>query len=260
MRVWAMKLLDSMMEQGDYLFQWRSYLPLAILPVAALEFGNGRWFLAAFGTTIEDRWDVFCLFVSLAGLCLRVLTIGFVPSSTSGRSTRQHRAVELNTTGMYSVVRHPLYVGNFIVFLGFVLTLKSVVFVLFATIAYIVYYERIMLVEEAFLQSTYGDEFRAWAAQTPTIIPRFRSWLRPKLSFSWRTALQREYHSVLLIGTVFFLSKLSEGLVLRQQSLQSWLETERAYVILLALCAIFYAGASYVRKRTNWLAVAGRGP
>jgi len=255
-----MKLIDSMMEQGNYLFQWRSYLPLAILPIAALEFGNCRWFSATFGTAIEDRWDLFCLCASVAGLCLRVLTIGFVPSSTSGRSTRRQRAVELNTTGMYSIVRHPLYVANFIVFLGFVLTLKSVVFVLFATSAYIVYYERIMLAEEGFLESAYGDEFRSWAAHTPTIIPRLHSWVRPKLTFSWRTALQREYHGVLLIGTVFFLSKLSEGLVLRQQSLQSWVEVERGYVILIALCATFYIGASYVRKRTNWLAVAGRGP
>ena len=255
-----MKLIDSMMDQGSHLFQWRSYLPLVILPIAALEFGSSRWFSAAFGVATEDRWDLFCLFVSLAGLCLRVLTIGFVPSSTSGRSTRRQRAVELNTTGMYSIIRHPLYVANFIVFLGFVLTLKSVVFVLFAATAYIVYYERIILAEEGFLESTYGDEFRAWAARTPTIIPRVRLWVRPKLTFSWRAALQREYHGVLLIGTVFFLSKLSEGLVLRQQSLQSWLEVERVYVVLIALCATFYVGASYVRKRTNWLAVAGRGP
>ena len=72
--------------------------------------------------------------------------------------------------------------------------------------------------------------------------------------------MQREYHGVLLVGVVFFLSKLSEGLIVRQQTVQNWFASEIAYVIMLLLCSIFYSVASYIRKRTNWLAVVGRGP
>jgi hypothetical protein len=161
---------------------------------------------------------------------------------------------------MYSLVRHPLYVANFVVFLGFVLVVKSVAFVFLATIAFVVYYERIVLAEEQFLETNYGEEFSDWAARTPAVIPRFRAWAAPNLPFSWRAALQREYHGILLVGIVFFFCKLSEGLVLRQQAIQSWFASERAYVIMLLLCSLFYFIARYVRKRTNWLAVAGRGP
>ena len=255
-----MKMMDSLITQGRYLFQWRSYAPLVVLPVAAMEFGNSSWVSTRFGLAVDDSWDLFCLCCSVTGVGLRILTVGFVPSSTSGRSTTRLRAAQLNTTGMYSLLRHPLYAANFVVFLGFVLVVKSIVFVLLATMAFVVYYERIILVEEQFLEMSYGGEFRDWAARTPAVIPRFNSWASPSLPFSWRAAMQREYHGVLLVGVVFFLSKLSEGLIVRQQTVQNWFASEIAYVIMLLLCSIFYSVASYIRKRTNWLAVVGRGP
>ena len=33
--------------------------------------------------------------------------------NTSGRNTHDQVADSLNTSGIYSIVRHPLYVGNF---------------------------------------------------------------------------------------------------------------------------------------------------
>ncbi|MGC9453013.1 MAG: methyltransferase family protein, partial [Oceanipulchritudo sp.] len=40
---------------------------------------------------------------------------------TSGRNTKQQVAYSLNTTGFYSVVRNPLYLGNFFMYLGIAL-------------------------------------------------------------------------------------------------------------------------------------------
>lgn len=254
-----MKLADELKREGGWLFRWRSYLPLAILPIAVPAFAGSAWFAAAFGSAAEDRWDWACLILSLAGLAMRVLTIGYVPSMTSGRSIRHH-AASLNTTGMYSIVRHPLYVANFLVFIGFTLTLKSGLFTLFAALAYVLYYERIVVAEEDFLESLYGDEFRRWAAKTPTAIPRLTLWIANELSFSWRTALLREYHGVMLIGAVFFISKLLQGLLIRQQSLREWIGVEHLYVAMLAGCLAFYVIALFVRKRTTWLIVDGRGP
>ena len=255
-----MKVMDSLIAQGRYLFQWRSYAPLVLLPVAAMEFAYSGWVSTRFGVAVEDDWDLFCLCISASGIGLRILTVGFVPSSTSGRSTTRLRAAQLNTTGMYSLVRHPLYAANFVVFVGFAFVIKSAVFILLATAAFVIYYERIILVEEQFLETSYGDEFREWAARTPAVIPQIRPWAAPSLPFSWRAALQREYHGVLLIGIVFFTIKLSEGLIMRQQTFQNWFANEKFYVIMLLLCSTFYLAASYIRKRTSWLAVAGRGP
>jgi protein-S-isoprenylcysteine O-methyltransferase Ste14 len=255
-----MKLSDNLIRQGQWLFRWRSYLPLAILPVGALAFRDYHWFSAAVGDTAEDWWDLICMAIALAGFGLRVLTVGFVPEGTSGRTTRRQHADVLNTTGMYSIVRHPIYLANFLIFLGFVLTFKSVLYTLFVGIACFAYYERIILAEEDFLESIHGERFRQWAVDTPTLLPAPRLWISPALAFSWRTALMREYHGLMLIAALFFASKLFEGLAIRGLSFRPWLGAEPYYVAMLATCTTFYLVVRFIRKRTDWLEVAGRGP
>ncbi|MBW6498500.1 MAG: DUF1295 domain-containing protein [Bacteroidales bacterium] len=68
---------------------------------------------------------VICLFFCLLGFGIRIYIVGHTPKNTSGRNTSGQLADELNTTGVYSVVRHPLYLGNFFMWLGMaVITLK----------------------------------------------------------------------------------------------------------------------------------------
>ncbi len=255
-----MRLSDDLTRQGAWLFRWRSYLPLAILPFAAAAFAESGWFVTRFGDTAEARWDFCCLIIALAGLAVRVKTVGFVPSGTSGRATRQQNAEALNTTGMYSIVRHPLYLANFLVLLGFTLVLKSALLTLFTAAACAVYYERIILAEENFLESVHGEQFRRWAAVTPTILPKLRLWISPALPFSWRTVLLREYHGLTLIVMTFFTLKLLNGLLLKHLSLSQWTTAQPFYVAMFAVGAVFYLVVRLVRKQTLWLEVAGRGP
>ncbi|MEI3590430.1 MAG: hypothetical protein V8Q44_05920 [Alistipes ihumii] len=54
-----------------------------------------------------------CLLVSLFGLAIRIRTAGHTPDRTSGRNTAEGQvADEPNTTGIYSMMRNPLYVGD----------------------------------------------------------------------------------------------------------------------------------------------------
>ena len=105
--------------------------------------------------------------ISFAGLILRVLIVGRAPIGTSGRNTREQAANTLTTTGMYSIVRHPLYLANYIIIIGFVMEFHVWWLVLLITCIYALYYERIMLAEEAFLREQFGDAFETWAAATP---------------------------------------------------------------------------------------------
>lgn len=67
----------------------------------------------------ESTWAWSCIAVSLFGLLIRAVTIGFTPKGTSGRNTKEGQVAEvLNTKGIYSVVRHPLYLGNYFMWLG----------------------------------------------------------------------------------------------------------------------------------------------
>src|SRR5215210_5590303 len=102
-----MALDDEFRKQGEWLFRWRSFLPLLLMPLIGIA-------LLQLDTDNFDRWgsgwDYFFLGVSFLGLFVRALTIGFVPENTSGRNTREQIAEQINTTGTYSIVRHPLYV------------------------------------------------------------------------------------------------------------------------------------------------------
>lgn len=249
---------NELVRQGNWLFRWRSYLPLVIVPVAVVAFAQSDWVIHAFGDGIEDAWDYGCLLVALSGLVVRGAIVGFVPRGSSGRTTHLQRAEALNTSGMYSQMRHPLYFANFLIFLGFLLVFKSLLFVLVGALAFFLYYERIMLAEENFLLDKFGDTYRDWARRTPAILPRFRGWVWPDLPFSLKTVLRREYPGFYLITVFFLLVEGLEAVVLEGLPLAVWLDDEPFWLLLFAAGTLTYLAIRLIRRHTTWLAVAGR--
>ena len=204
-----MPLLEEFESSGNWLFRWRSYLPLLLL---ALVFPGFEHFRYPFGSHFLDEiWEIVCVGVSFCGLCVRALTIGYAPRRTSGRNTKEHIADELNTTGMYSVVRNPLYLGNFLMFMGVMLFLRAWWMPLIYLLVFMLYYERIIFAEEMFLRRKFGEAYLEWATKTPAFVPRLRRWRKPSLRFSWRTVVRREYHGAFAVLIAdFALDALSE--------------------------------------------------
>jgi len=186
-----MALKEEFVRQGNWLFRWRSYLPVLGTPLFVLAMKESRHSPA--GSDFRFHWEMLCMAVSFLGLGIRVLTAGFVPARTSDRNTRRQVADTLNTTGFYSIVRHPLYLGNFFIVLGITLFFEIWWFSLLVALIYWIYYERIMFAEEEFLRGSFGDAYEKWAADTPAFIPDIRKWRSPDLRFSPRTVLRREY-------------------------------------------------------------------
>jgi protein-S-isoprenylcysteine O-methyltransferase Ste14 len=194
--------IDKLRNQGDWLFRWRSFLPLAVIPIFIVSL---RYFSYPEGSHFLDRmWELFCFSISLLGLAIRIYTVGFVPQGTSGRTTSEPKAKELNTTGIYSVVRHPLYLGNFVIWVGIVLAAHSFILAVFCFIAFFLYYKRIIVAEEAFLSEKFGENFTQWAEKTPMLLPKFKLWRKPARPFSWLVVLSREYPGFLAITASFF--------------------------------------------------------
>jgi len=189
--------------QGTWCFRWRSYLPLLLLPILLIALKDSEYLERVFGEASESFWEIFCLLLSFTGLFIRCLAIGCTPKGTSGRNTNRQIAKVLNITGMYSIVRHPLYLGNFIIFLGMILFVQVWWLVLIAVLAFWLYYERIIFAEESFLQEKYGVLFLKWAEKTPVFLPKFRNWQKPALHFSFKNVLKREYTAFFLITTYF---------------------------------------------------------
>jgi len=138
-------------------------------------------------------WTSAGLLLGAAGLVLRAWTGGTVPAGTSGRGTREQRADALNTTGAYSLVRHPLYLGNALLWAGVAALAGSPGLLVAVALVFWLYYERIMLAEERFLWACHGDAFAAWAARTPAFLPRLSAWRPSPHPFRLRHALGRDY-------------------------------------------------------------------
>jgi protein-S-isoprenylcysteine O-methyltransferase Ste14 len=246
-----MALQEDFETTGEYFFRWRSYLPLVMAGLFILA-------LVQFWSPFADRglnlaWDAGCLAVALLGQVLRFFTVGFVPRGTSGRNTKGQVADTLNTTGMYAVVRNPLYLGNFIIWFGLSLFIKSVWFTTVIVLFFTVFYERIIFREESFLREKFRDAFVQWAAVTPAIIPQFRNWRPPSLPFSFKSALVREYGTFFAIIVTFTVLELLAGLFST-----GTLTLEAVWLKLFLGSAVFYLTVRFLKKKTKLLATTGR--
>ena len=203
--------------EGNWLFRWRSFLPLVM--VAGALVAQVPLPIPEHDSVPGDLLELLGLAISFFGLVGRCVTVGHTPARTSGRNTVTQIADSLNTTGVYSVVRHPLYVANFLIGLGLAVFTLNPWFVVAYTLTFWLYYERIMLAEEAFLSSRFGAEFDDWASSTPPFVPQLSRYTKPSLSFSLKNVLKREYNTVLQIVVVAFILEVA-GDALQTKKLQ----------------------------------------
>jgi protein-S-isoprenylcysteine O-methyltransferase Ste14 len=246
-----MSLRAQLERNGSWLFRHRSYLPLVAIPVFFACLPSFTYLGASH--SLNEVWQIFCLMISFTGLALRIFTVGRAPLGTSGRNTREQVARTLNTTGIYSIVRHPLYLGNYLILIGMALWPHVWWLAVLTSCAFALYYERIMLAEEAYLREQFGDDFETWATATPAFLPRLRGWKPSSITFCWRTVLQREYNAFILIIAVFFVFDLVGDWIAERR----WHVSYPWFSFFIAGFIIF-ATLRTIKKRTRFLTVAGR--
>lgn len=253
-----MRLGDRLGRDGAFLFRWRSYLPLLLLVVAIPAFFERIEMETLLGGPLARSWVYFCMAVSFSGQLVRCLTVGFVPAGTSGRGTRGQRADVLNMTGIYSIVRNPLYLGNFLVMLGLAMSLMVWWGVAIFVLAYWLYIERIISAEEAFLSARFGRVYEEWCSRTPAFIPDLSLWRPADLAFSPRTVLRREYHGVLAIAAAYFCVEVVLDFAIKGQGWDGWAAEHLVWIALLAVGGLTYVTLRFLKKRTGVLSVPGR--
>lgn len=248
-----MALREEFQRQGSWLFRWRSYFPLIFLPILLVALKDAEYLERIFGDMIEDIWEISCLVLSFIGLFIRCLTIGYVPKGTSGRNTKQQKADSLNTTGMYSIVRHPLYLGNFLIMLGIVMFTQVWWAILIAILSFWIYYERIIFTEEEFLRKKFGELFLQWAQDTPAFIPKLTNWKKPDMPFSMKTVLRREYTGFFVIVSAFTCFDILGDFIAEGK-----LEIDLEWIVFFTVGAIIYLTLRTLKKHTKILHVDGR--
>ena len=143
---------------GAVLFRNRSWLPVPFVLVALLapSHANGYNWLIGFVPIVIGEW------IRLAG----VAAAGTV---TRRRSRDVQRLV---TYGIFAWVRNPLYVGNFLIWMGFVVISGVLWFLPVAIVLFAIEYSLIVAYEEGVLESIFGQEYLDYKAVTPRWIPR----------------------------------------------------------------------------------------
>lgn len=92
------------------------------------------------------------------------------------------RSGKLATTGIYARMRHPQYAGFVLIMFGFLVQWPTILtLVMFPVLVFM--YVRLALREEKDAEAEFGEEYRAYAANTPRFWPRWR-----RLSKSRRTS------------------------------------------------------------------------
>lgn len=248
-----MALKKEMEEQGNWLFKYRGQLPVLLLLIQLVVYYQ---MVVGYKLKIENTflWSLVCLAVSLLGQLIRFLVIGFTPRNTSGRNTKKQVADTVNKTGIYSIVRHPLYLGNFFMWLGIAMVSQNISFVALFILIFWLFYERIMFAEEQFLTKKFGDEYKEWASRVPAFIPKFSQWIPSPSNFSIKNLIKRESVGILNLFFVFWVFSaefefFSTDQYAYQQDPWFWM---MAFVTALTL--VIWV----IRKKTNWLLVEGR--
>ncbi len=245
-----MALVHEFENSGNWLFKRRSWLPAILIGagIVMMYLGNRQ-------ALIFDMRDEFIfLGVSFFGQVIRILTVGFTPKNTSGRNTINGQiADELNVTGIYSLVRHPLYLGNFFMWLGPVLFLRSIGVAIVFGLIYWLYYERIMFAEEQFLRKKFGDIYDKWSEKVSSFIPFSFKYITPGLPFSVKNVLKREYNSFVNIFVIFTLLDLFRNYFLSER-----IYLTAMWIYMLAAAIAIWLAVRIIEKRTHWLDVEGR--
>lgn len=247
-----MALREEFEQSGNWLFRWRSYLPLLLIVLFLIAlsqfeypYDSHRW---------DTVWEIVCMLISFVGLGIRMYAVGCAPRGTSGRNVSEQRAHALNETGIYSLVRHPLYLGNFIIWFGIILSLRLWWFMAVALLIFWLYYERIMFAEEEFLRKKFGNEFLNWADRTPAFIPtKLKAWRKPELAFEFKNALRREYSGFFAIISAFSVLELVEERIVVGE-----LVFDRVWLTIFTVGLAIYLTLMFLKKKTRFLDVKGR--
>jgi len=236
---------------GVWLFRRRSYFPPLLLVVLILALMDGS--STRTGPGLDRRFLALGLVPTTLGFAIRAFVVGTAPTGTSGRSTIEQVAAELNTTGLYSVVRHPLYLGNLLLWLGLATTTAVWWTLPVVAIAFCLLYLPIVAAEERFLRDRFGGVFVQWATETPAFWPAVGRWRRPGLPFSARIVLRQEYYGLFTVVLFVVILELAANVT----GGGGW-RVGPGWVWLLGATTVAAGVLRWLQRRTSVLDVAGR--
>ncbi len=116
---------------------------------------------------------------------------------------------QLATTGAYSLVRHPLYLGNFLILAGFTLASGNWIVAVLVFCFFVFYYPAAVRYEDTKLEGLFGDDWRAWSSNIPAMFPTSLNWqANTEAEWNTRQSLIRNgelIYSIYMVGCAVWL-------------------------------------------------------
>lgn len=173
---------------GTFIQRWR--VPLGFLSAAAFIFFASPvvWSLIAGGA------------VAVVGLLIRAWASGHIRKNSV-----------LAVSGPYAHTRNPLYLGSFLLGLGFTIAAANVWLVLLFAAWFLGIYIPVMKIEAQDVNKLFLDDYASYSANVPLFFPRLTAWRggdenREAKKFDFNLYLKyREYRAALGLFAALFL-------------------------------------------------------
>jgi protein-S-isoprenylcysteine O-methyltransferase Ste14 len=223
MKNWKIKV-------GNVLFKWRSFTPIPLIALVFIIFK-------------PDNLNEKNIILNLGGFLLSLLGEILSFTGTSGRESYL-KADALNTTGIYAIVRNPLYIGNFFMFTGIVIVFSNVFAVLVFAVFLILQYYFIILSEESFLKEKYGESYETYCRHVRRILPTFKNYKRNQNPFSLKKVILKENDSIFNMLMMFLLV-----LLYKERVFSGSIDRPILYIIPGGILAALYVAVKIIKKR-----------
>ncbi len=225
-----MLLNELFLEVGDFCHNNKSLQYLPYILVILIELENFK------NVNESIPFEIFCLLISLLGIIIRIYTIAYRP--------QKMQSDKLNTNGIYSIVRNPLYLGNFFIFFGITLMSQSWEIVITNSLLMIIFYSLVVLYEEKNMLDRFGAEYSEWAQRVNCFIPSFKTYHKPDRKFSLKNVISHE-HDIWFLVTLCFV-----GL----EVIRGYFEVNKFFLIsmwavLLSIVFVFWIACKFLKYK-----------
>ena len=196
-------------------------------------------------------WPIIIgLLVTVSGQLIRGLTIGLAYIIRGGKEGKVY-ADKLVTTGIFNHCRNPLYVGNILMLLGVGILSNSLLYVAVIMPLFLVIYQAIVLAEENFLRSKFGESFDNYCSRVNRWIPSVKGIGATFGAMLFKAArwILKVYNTqdILLTGIVLILLFKYPQLTNNDEGRRNTL-----LAIILPILLLLYLLVRYLKKSGRW--------
>ncbi len=227
---------------GKFLFRFRSFTLLPLIILVFLLFppqnlGSSNWIVSLGG-----------FLIALLGELIRILAVGFSLSGTSGRENYL-KALGINKTGLYSITRNPLYIGNVFIFIGLLIVFSNPLAILVFGLFLILQYYFIIVAEEKFLSNRHGESYRRYCQTVSRIFPGLKNFKKPDIRFNLRKVIFKENDSIFHLLMMFLVI-----LFFREMTFHGRIRNAVVYIGIGSCLIMVYVLIKILKKRkkTDW--------